>query len=332
VNPKLGGLSPLWGHKGPDPRTEAGLSPDFRLHEALADFYLLERLETDLVPGARERMERITQRTAHEFAIYLSLACGGELRHLLDMLARECRSCAGYGLVSCGGCYGTGATACTRPHHSDECELNPAGVYIVMCEGCEGDGQWECGECSGFGTLNASGIADFAPSELADFFASLGPSDGRTWAWKEWVAFREKNGPEATRWMARAFRSDVWRGGYGGEAWYQAARLLYDYETDKISARVFVNMAWSLQHNTGIIFDKAYDVGGLEKLLERQARGDYDRLARHASPQVATEWRLWESKDAPTIARRILRDRRMLADHVYMTASQRRAAGMWDGD
>jgi hypothetical protein len=57
-----------------------------------------------------------------------------------------------------------------------------------------------------------------------------------------------------------------WRSGVGGPAWGQAAHLLRLYETEQISAIVFVDSAFGLEHNNGCIFNKLW--GGGRKLKE----------------------------------------------------------------
>jgi hypothetical protein len=72
------------------------------------------------------------------------------------------------------------------------------------------------------------------------------------------------------------------------------ARLLRDHLRGRVIARVFVDQCFSLEHNTGSVFNKLYETETLAGILDAQYRDDYQTLLRHASESVRTCWRLYE--------------------------------------
>jgi hypothetical protein len=50
-----------------------------------------------------------------------------------------------------------------------------------------------------------------------------------------------------------------------------------------VIARVFVDQCFSLEHNTGSVFNKLFETETLAGILDAQYRDDYETLLRHAS-------------------------------------------------
>ena len=61
-----------------------GMDPDRNLAKACADFYLLERMVADGYRPAIEPLRAFEKQTGREFATYLDMAVGGEVRHAGD--------------------------------------------------------------------------------------------------------------------------------------------------------------------------------------------------------------------------------------------------------
>jgi hypothetical protein len=72
------------------------------------------------------------------------------------------------------------------------------------------------------------------------------------------------------------------------------ARLLKDHLRGRVMARTFVDQCFSLEHNTGSVFNKLYETGTLGGILEAQCADDYGALLRQASEPVHRCWRLHE--------------------------------------
>jgi len=74
--------------------------------------------------------------------------------------------------------------------------------------------------------------------------------------------------------MMNIFSDGDWRASYGGQAWRDIVKNLYNYESGKIDEVVFIDTALNLQHNNNIYFDKLYNeryIHYLWKLLTLKA-------------------------------------------------------------
>jgi hypothetical protein len=112
------------------------------------------------------------------------------------------------------------------------------------------------------------------------------PADRAT-CWWYWRRFRERHGTVALQWVSDCYAADDgWGGGgYGGHKWKQCTDALLWYEQKKIPGEVFVDLAFSLEHNGGSVFNKVW--GSVDKtLLDAKFEGDYDVLLPHASASV----------------------------------------------
>lgn len=303
------------GDKHYDVAKAAGLDPDLSLPRACADFYWLERAAATGTPEADKMLHDVETYLAKQFAAYLDMACGGELRLLpvqhdgeeegYDCEGEFCGT-GGEECFNCGGFFHFDCNLC----HNLKCEVNKpksfaATVDLFHCIEWNGtpDGN-EC-NCHDQADDEASWRYDVRP-ELLEFFDALpyGEPMSRSTGWEAWLQFREQYGNEAIKWMAQALDNGHWNSSCGGPKWAAAARLLYDYLEGNISPRVMVNMAWSMEHNGGCIFNKVFMVEGdyestddvwvtiekapaLMKVLQTQANNDYDKLEGWLSEPVA---------------------------------------------
>jgi hypothetical protein len=131
------------------------------------------------------------------------------------------------------------------------------------------------------------------PAELACFFREIHPAE-RGMAWLVWNVIRRVLGLRALELAAELFRTPGWRENFGGEAWAVVARLLKDHLRGQVIARTFVDQCFSLEHNTGSVFNKLYETSTLGGILEAQCADDYGELLRQASEAVRRCWRLHE--------------------------------------
>lgn len=199
-----------------------GVRAERDLAEAASDFYLLELLNARGDPDAARMLAKLEARLAREFACYLDMAIGGELRYAIKHLGKEA-----------------------------------------------------------------------LPAELACFFREIHPAE-RGKAWLVWNVIRRALGLRALELAAELFRTPGWRENFGGEAWAVVARLLKDHLKGRVIARTFVDQCFSLEHNTGSVFNKLYDTSTLGGILEAQGADDYGALLRQASDSVRRGWRLHE--------------------------------------
>lgn len=302
---------------------KAGLDPKLNLASACADFYWLERQEADGMPGAAEKMSEVETYIAQQMAIYLDMACGGELRLLPIQHHNEdndyecngrwcgsggesCYGCDGYfDSNGCGMCHDLTCTVNKKPW--DMSTFFEATVKLFKCIADTGrhPQPYEC-DCRSHEQGDPSWRWDIKP-ELIEFFDSLdydGSPVHRYNGWQAWLDFRKDYGIIAIKWMAEALDNGHWNGSCGGEKWAAAATLLYEYLNGDVSARVMVNMAWSMEHNGGCIFNKVYAVDtvyednpndswnaimvapSLMKVLEEQAEDNYGYLEKYLSEPI----------------------------------------------
>src|SRR6266508_1747098 len=117
------------------------------------------------------------------------------------------------------------------------------------------------------------------PAELACFFREIDPGE-RGMAWMAWTVVRRVLGLRALEFAAHVFGTSGWAENFGGEAWATVARLLRDHLRGRVIARVFVDQCFSLEHNTGSVFNKLYETETLAGILDAQYRDDYQTLLR----------------------------------------------------
>jgi hypothetical protein len=199
-----------------------GVRAERDLAQAAADFYVLELLTARGDADAAKMLTDFETSLAREFACYLDMAVGGELRYAMQHLGKEA-----------------------------------------------------------------------LPADLACFFREIDPGE-RGMAWMAWTVVRRVLGLRALELAAHVFGTSGWAENFGGEAWATVARLLRDHLRGRVIARVFVDQCFSLEHNTGSVFNKLYETETVVGILEAQCRDDYSALLRHASDAVRRCWRLHE--------------------------------------
>jgi hypothetical protein len=106
---------------------------------------------------------------------------------------------------------------------------------------------------------------------------------------------RRRHGLKALDLAENVFRLDGWRRNFGGEAWARVVVALREYLSGRLKRRIFVDRCFSLEHNSGCVFDKLWATGNVRPALEAHGVDDYATLLHHASSQVQLLWRqqLW---------------------------------------
>jgi hypothetical protein len=127
------------------------------------------------------------------------------------------------------------------------------------------------------------------------------PRGSRHVAWDGWRFLRQRYGTLAIRWAMDSFRADGWHGGYGGEAWAKIAETLWRYETGLYSPTLFVDTAFSLQHNNGSYFNKVWSspsmLNKLGDLLTAKQEGDAATLADSASLEMRLSYEAFQADE-----------------------------------
>jgi len=134
---------------------------------------------------------------------------------------------------------------------------------------------------------------DALPPDLLCFFREICPGH-RGKAWLVWTVVRRALGPRALEIAGELFSDSRWRENFGGSAWASVTRLLRQHLEGDLSPRIFVDQCFSLEHNTGSVFNKLFATSKLSLMLVAQSEDDYGRLLAHASDDVRKRWRLRE--------------------------------------
>ena len=255
---------------------------------------------------------------AEQFSTYINIACGGELRHGLqlymkDRWVKNClhtehkKDCCAHGKAHtfyfCGydSTYGQNADftepvcGCKCHHrHTTKCKLKLKGCAV---EGC-------CGhKCSTESGCITKGVQTLHTERIERYRKRWSNGGGsRVSGWRDWHELSKRN---PARWLqdcADHFNGDAWggEGGVGGPRWGLAANIGAAYLRGEMTKRTFIDRCWSLQHNGGCLFNKFWAEfqleatnGGyvelhghsprrLDFVLAVQASGNYDLLARFA--------------------------------------------------
>ena len=138
----------------------------------------------------------------------------------------------------------------------------------------------------------------------------------RAGAWIGWRKIYEAVGPESVKDLANLL-AEITGGTYGGERWEEAANILYGRitgelgPTEAINKRLFVDRAWTLQHNGGIFLNKinwrvsnrkGWDLGAVQtKVLDAHASNppNWKLLCSVADVKVVEMFhRHWEAMNA----------------------------------
>ena len=134
---------------------------------------------------------------------------------------------------------------------------------------------------------------DAVPRELVCFFREICPGH-RGKAWLVWTVVRRALGLRALHIAEEVFADTRWSENFGGGAWGTVTRLLRQHLQGEVSPRIFVDQCFSLEHNTGSVFNKLFDTRKLSRVLVAQSEDDYERLLTHASEDVRRRWRFRE--------------------------------------
>lgn len=148
----------------------------------------------------------------------------------------------------------------------------------------------------------------------------LAGGDYRAGAWVGWRKVYEQVGPEAIKDLA-ALLGEISGGTYGGKRWQQAAEILYSRvtcelgPTEAVTKRLFVDRAWTLEHNGGCFLNKIDWHCGNRKGWNLSYLKSRVLEAHAANPP---QWRILMSVASDRVVD--------LADRYWETANRRREA------
>lgn len=115
-------------------------------------------------------------------------------------------------------------------------------------------------------------------SQILDDYLKTTIGKERWQSWIEWKTVREANGTRALQEAERLFRTGSWRQHFGGKTWAAVTELLISRLTGEFSDIVFIDTAFSIDHNTGCVFNKLWSVDGQKSVYAKAFAGDIKGL------------------------------------------------------
>ena len=106
----------------------------------------------------------------------------------------------------------------------------------------------------------------------------------RPYAWGRWKSLREEMGIIALDWCIMVHMT-IEAGSYGGPLWASCAKLVREHELGRRSDIFFIDQAFSLQHNGGIIFNKLWNCSGLAQVLDAAFQGKAYELPHYLNQE-----------------------------------------------
>ena len=114
--------------------------------------------------------------------------------------------------------------------------------------------------------------------------------NGRHDAWLAWHTYRAKVGTPALRQAMSVFSSfgaSHGRSSFGGAKWANIAKIVWNYERGKMSAIMFMDYVWGLEHNYGSFFNKiTWGYSSLKTVLNANLDADLFTVYIRASSAV----------------------------------------------
>lgn len=124
--------------------------------------------------------------------------------------------------------------------------------------------------------INGDGIVYLADSAGRDLTSTQIGGHDRAYAWINWKKLRSEYGIHALDWCIMA-HCTVQDGGYGGPLWANCANLVRKRELGEVKDLMFIDQAFSLQHNGGPIFNKLWDTRNIISVLDNAFKGDVQK-------------------------------------------------------
>jgi len=223
--------------------------------------------------------ENTNEFLAKQLATYLIIACGGELRHAPSRTDIQVTSAGIKPIEVCPHkCDSTKCYSSCKHTHTKKCRIQVSKRLHKY---------WM-------------------------YTRSFATSESRHKGWQKWHTLTKRNPVVWMRECAVVFNDLNWRKGYGGKPWGFAANLVADYLAGDISAELFIDRCWSLEHHGGCIFNKFWlieslrskknhddtlyvpgtgaEASRIQYVLALQQHGDYDLLAEFCTFEIGLMW------------------------------------------
>ena len=150
-------------------------------------------------------------------------------------------------------------------------------------------------------------------------FAGLGEWN-RPLARREWRVKRTEQGISILEGGRSCFHNEMWKGGFGGEAWGKIADLLVSHLKGEVSSSLFVDQSFALEHNTATVFNKLesyWKQDSLKTVLDANLHERWDVLLQYASEWAKTIFLNWLVEEDSITIKGITHSRPRLVDGGY---------------
>ncbi len=117
----------------------------------------------------------------------------------------------------------------------------------------------------------------------------LGRGSDRSVAWTDWLSWETPT--YRMEYAVEAFEQASWPSrNYGGEPWMLIASTVLSFLRKEMSAEVFVDRVWNLEHHGGCSLNKVYATEDLAAVLETHGKDDYETLLSYSSDATRLLW------------------------------------------
>jgi len=278
------------------------LKRDLPLSQLAADFYLILDTEIDNPYDVelQAKKQQLCALLSNQFSRYLDMAVGGELRHADNQSSFNGHWPAGQGEKPCD------SGDCPYEHYRerevqrDKSYKDSEGIWHHRIRTTiHGKYRSECdfyGTCPGVSETTdyyvQSSDEAWLKKPWAKTLSQMLKNGGelqkcpRANAWVEWAKLRKRGGIEVLKRASEIFHLCEWSSGYGGHSWGTAADTLIDYLTGKSTTVLFVDTAFGIHHNGGVVFDKMWSVADVDRVLDLNLHNAIHELKRYASLEV----------------------------------------------
>ncbi|KKL95944.1 hypothetical protein LCGC14_1849500, partial [marine sediment metagenome] len=113
-------------------------------------------------------------------------------------------------------------------------------------------------------------------------------------AWYEWKELRDDYGTSILQEAETALFEGDWEGNLGGPMWGECAKTLRLHEEGEYNDIVFVDQAFSLEHNNGCVFNKLWNTKGLKTILSAVFEGHIDKIVGHLTLKERGKYQAWK--------------------------------------
>lgn len=149
------------------------------------------------------------------------------------------------------------------------------------------------GEARHFFFANKGWASEERGEQFTQFLTELSVasnSTNRKGVWLKWDAWYGRYGRQLHVWLCSIFSSICWSGGMGGPKWLTCIQTCLLYRRGRVGKVAFIDMAFGLEHNNNVAYDKLWKVGNLKYLLDCRRDGQIGELAPYASSTIRNIW------------------------------------------